>query len=104
MDQGNVGHAGKVPSQGIVDLLLACGVDQVIVAPDDMGDAHVVVVDHDGQHVGRVAVATQQHEVVEILVLPDHAALNLILDHGLPGLRCAQPDGRLDAGGGGPGN
>ena len=82
----------------VVDLLLARGVDQVIVAPDHMGDAHVVVVDHHGQHVGRVAVAPQQHEVVEVLVLPDHAALNLILDHGLAGLRRLEPDGGLDAG------
>ena len=87
VDQGNVGHAGKVPSQRIVDLLLARGVDQMIVAADDMGDAHVVVVDHDREHVGRIAVAAQQHEVVEVLVLPDHAALNLVLDHGFAGLR-----------------
>ena len=70
----------------------------MVVAADDMGDAHVVVVDHDRQHVGRRAVAAQQHEVVEILVLPDHAALHLVLDHGLAGLRRAQADGRLDAG------
>ena len=72
----------------------------MIVAADHMGDAHVVVVDHHRQHVGRVAVAAQQHEVVEVLVLPDHAALDLVLDHGLAGLRRLQPDRRLHAGGG----
>ena len=86
MDQGNVRHAGDVPPQRVVDLLLARGVDQMVVAADDVGDAHVVIVDHDGEHVGRVAVAAQKHEVVEVLVLPDHAALNLVLDHGLAGL------------------
>ena len=60
--------------------------------------AHVVIVDHDGQHVGRIAVAAQQHEVVEVLVLPDHAALDLILDHGFAGLRRLEADRGLDAG------
>ena len=85
-------------SMRVVDLLLAGGIDQMIVAPDDVGDAHVVVVDHDRQHVGRVAVAAQQHEIVEVLVLPDHAALDLVLDHGLAGLRRLEADGRLHAG------
>ena len=31
-----------------------------------------------------------------MLVLPDHAALHLVLDDGLAGQRCAQPDRRLD--------
>ena len=93
-----MGHVRNIPSQRVVDLLLARGVDQMVVAADDVGDAHVVVVDHDRQHVGRVAVATQQHEIVEVLVLPDHAALDLVLDHGLAGLRCLQADGRLHAG------
>ena len=57
----------------------------MIVAADDVGDGHVVVVDHDREHVGRRAVGAQQHEVVEVLVLPDDAALDLILDHGLAG-------------------
>ncbi len=83
VDERNVRHARNVPAKRIVDLLLARGVDQVVVAPDHMGDAHVVVVDHHRQHVGRIAVAAQQHEVVEVLVLPDHAALDLVLDHGL---------------------
>ena len=41
----------------------------------------------------------KQHQIVEVLVLPDDAALDLILDHGLAGERRLEPDGRLDAGG-----
>jgi len=69
----------------------------MVVATDDVGDAHIVVVDHDREHVGRGAVAAQQDEVVEVLVLPNHAALDLVLDHGLAGLRRLEADGRLDA-------
>ena len=97
MDQGNVGHAWNVPVERIVDLLLTRGVDQMVVAANDVGDAHVVIVDHDGEHIGRIAVATQQHEVVEVLVLPDYAALDLVLNHGFAGLRRLQPDRGLHA-------
>ena len=64
----------------------------MVVAADDVGDAHVVVIDHHGEHVGGIAIASQQHEIVEILVLPDHAALHLVLDHGLAGLGRPEPD------------
>src|ERR1700730_214763 len=98
MDQRYMRHARDVPLERIVDLLLTRGVDQVVVAADDVRDAHVVVVDDDCEHVGWIAVAAQQHEIVQILVLPDYAALNLIFDHGLAGLRRPQPDRGLYAG------
>jgi hypothetical protein len=48
--RGSAGYAPcrHVPAQRLVDLRLARGVGQVVVAADDVGDAHVVVVDHDG--------------------------------------------------------
>ena len=51
---------GTVQPMRLVDLRLARGVGQVVVAADDVGHAHVVVVDHDGEHVGRRAVGAQQ--------------------------------------------
>ena len=83
VDQRDMGHLGTSQPQRLVDLRLAGGIGEVVVAADDVGDAHVVVVDHDRQHVGRRAVGAQQDEVVEILVLPDDAALHLVLDDGL---------------------
>lgn len=80
-------------------MLLPRGVGEMIVAANDVSHAHVVIVDHHRQHVGRVAVGAQQHQVVQVLVLPDHAALHLILDHGLAGQRRLEPDHRRDAGG-----
>jgi hypothetical protein len=41
----------------------------VIVAADHMGHAHVVIVDHHRQHVGRRAVAAQQDEIVQLGIL-----------------------------------
>lgn len=45
-----------VPTHAANDHQLAEGVVQMIVAAKDMRDAHVVVVDDNGQHVGRRAV------------------------------------------------
>jgi hypothetical protein len=61
-------HDGNLPAHGLIDLRLPRGVGEMIVAANDMRDAHVVIVDDDGEHVGRRAVGAQQHEVVEILV------------------------------------
>ena len=53
VDQRDMRHRRQLPAERVVDLLLPRGVDQMIVAADDVGDAHVVVVDHHRQHVGR---------------------------------------------------
>src|SRR5262249_18656139 len=86
------------PAERLVDLRLPRGVGEMIIAADDVGHIHVVVVDDDREHVGRGLVGAEQYEVVEVLVLPDHAALDRILDDGLAFGRRFQPDHGLDAG------
>ncbi len=98
VDERDVRHDRNTPAERVVDLALACRIGEVIVAADDMSDTHVVVVDHHGQHVGGRAVGSQQHQVVQVLVLPRHAALDLVFDDGLTGERRLEPDHRLDAG------
>ena len=68
VDQRDMRHYRHRPAERVVDLFLPGGVGQMIVAADDMGHAHVVVVDDDRQLVGRRAVGAQQDEVVEVLV------------------------------------
>ncbi len=93
-------HRRHLPAERVVDLGLPRSVGEMVVAPDDVGHAHIVIVDHHRQHVCRRAVGTQEHEIVEVLVLPYHAALNLIVNRGLAGDRRPQADHRLDPGGG----
>ena len=95
MDQRYVRHDWNRPAERIINLLLPRSVGQMVIAANDVGNFHVVIVDYDGEHVGRRAVGTKQHEVVEIFVLPDDAALNLILDHGFAAQRRLEPDRRL---------
>ena len=52
----------------------------------------IVVVDDDAEHIGRCAVRTQEHEVVELGILHSHRALYAVLDCDFAGLRCLQAD------------
>ena len=92
-------HDRDVPAERLIDLGLPRGVGQVIVAANDVRHPHVVIVDDDREHVGRIAVRTQQHEIVEIFVGEDDLALHLIVDDCLALLARAQTDHGLDAGG-----
>ncbi len=92
MDQGDVGEGGHVPAQGLVDQRLSRGVVEVVVAADDVGDAHVVVVGDHGEIVGRRAVGAQQHQVVEVAVLEHHPPLHQIVDHRLAVQRPRETD------------
>jgi uncharacterized protein YuzE len=76
--------AGTLPVHRLIDQALAGGVVQMVVATDHVGDAHVVVVDHHGEIVGRRAVGAQQDQVVQIDVLEGHRALDQVGDHVSP--------------------
>ena len=99
VDERDMRHDRHVPAERLIDLGLARRVGQMIVAADDMRHAHVVIVDDDRQHVGRIAVRAQKHEIVEVLVGEDDLALHLVVDDGLALLARAQPDDGLTPGG-----
>ena len=63
----------------------------MVVAADDVGDAHVMIVDHDRQHVGRRAVRAQQDEIVDLGIGDGDPALDQVVDRGFAFAR------RLDA-------
>ena len=67
----------------------------MIGAANDVRDAHVVVVDDDGEIVRWVAVRAQDDQVVEILVRKDNAALHVIIDDRLALARCLETDDGL---------
>ena len=83
MDERDVRHHRHFPAERVVDLSLTRGIGEMIIAADDVGHAHVVVVDHDREHIGRRTVRAQQHDVVEIFVLPGDQALHLVVEGGL---------------------
>ncbi len=76
-------EAGDRPVHGPVHQRLAPGVGQVFLAADHVGHAHVVIIDGDGQIVGRGPVGAQDHQVFEVLVGEGHPAAHGVLDHRL---------------------
>ena len=58
VDQRDMREGGNVPAHGVVDLRLPRGIGEVVVAADDVGDAHVMIVHHHREHIGRRAVAS----------------------------------------------
>ena len=57
------------------------GVVEVIIATDDVRDAHVEVIDHHAEVVGRRAVGARDDEVIELGVLERDRSVHQVLDH-----------------------
>lgn len=72
-----------LPAHRMNDDELAEGVVEMVVAAQDVSDVHVMVVDHDRQHVCRRTVAAKDHEVVDLDVLNRDSALDEVVDHRL---------------------
>ena len=83
-----------LPAHGVVNLRLAERVGQVVVAADDMGDRHVVVIDDHRVLIGRCVVAAQDDHVVELGIAHADHALHEIIHHRLPVAQCAKADRR----------
>src|SRR5436853_1289838 len=62
-------------------------IGQMIVASNDMGNAHERVIDHNREIVGRIAVGTQDNQVVQEVVLEDHPSFDQIINDRLAFLR-----------------
>ncbi|MNE02450.1 hypothetical protein D3C80_949260 [compost metagenome] len=93
MDQRDVGEGRPGPAQGVIDQALAGGVVQVIVATNDVGHAHVVIVHHHSQVVGRGAVRADDDQVVQRRGFPAHAALHRVIDRHRLIQRATKTDG-----------
>ena len=66
----------------------------MVVAANDVSNAHIVIVDHNRVHVGWIAIGTQDDEVIEIGIGKCHVPLNNIGDNGGAITWCFDPDGR----------
>ena len=96
VDQRDMAEFGHLPVERAVDLGLAKGVVEVVVAADHVGDRHVVIVDHDRQIIGRRAVGAQEDQIVEFGVRHRDLALHEVPDRCFSFLRCFEADHRGD--------
>ncbi len=69
------------PRKRIIDDVLAEGIVQVVIAADYVGYAHIVIVNNDGEHIGRRAVGAQKHEIIQLGILHAYVALNMVFDY-----------------------
>ena len=74
-----MGIGWHLPAKGVDQGRLACGIGQMVVAPDHMGYAHIVVIDHNSQHIGWRVVGAEQDEIVNLTPGGHHRALHLIV-------------------------
>ena len=64
-NHGKMAEGRVVPPECIIDEKLLRGVGDMVLAPDDVGDSHTVVVDDHGIVVGRHAVAFDEHRILQ---------------------------------------
>jgi hypothetical protein len=102
-DHGYVRVDRRLDAQRAQHVDLARRVVDVIVAADDVRDAHVVVVDHDAEIVGRRAIRARDDQVIELAAVEHDRAVHDIVDDDAAGVGIAEAhDGRDTGNGRGP--
>ena len=91
-DHRQVGEVRYRHTQRAVDVDLPRGIVDVVVAAHDIADAHVHVVHHHREVVGRIPVRAKDHQVVQLAVGDLDPALDLVVprDHAVQ--RVAETD------------
>jgi hypothetical protein len=69
----------------------------MVLSADDMGDPHGVIVDHDGELVGREPVGPDNDKVPEIACMEAHRPPDQVLEDDLSG-GDSEPVGRMSPG------
>ena len=95
VQQREVRVGGRLRAQRPQDHHLPRGVGDVVLAAHDLGDAHVAVVDGDGEVVERAAVRAADHEVLDRLVGGGDVAADLVVDDRLALVGHAQAHGAV---------
>src|SRR3546814_3484805 len=60
MDQRHMGVYRLRPTHCANERELAEGVVEMVIAPDNMRNAHIVIVHHNGKHIGRRSIGAEQ--------------------------------------------
>ena len=96
-DHGHVAKLGQRRTERTEDVDLAGRVVHMVVAADDVRDAHVEIVDHHAEVVRRHAVGSQEHEVVELAVRELDGSLHQVVPGDAALFRRAKAHHRLPA-------
>src|SRR3546814_12906066 len=84
MEQRHMGVYRLRPTHCANERELAAGVVEMVIAPDNMRNAHIVIVHHNGKHIDRRSIGAEQHELVYFSILDSDSALHLVGDGSIP--------------------
>ena len=71
---------GHFPAKGLVQEVVLRGGGKILVAPDDVGDAHGVVIHHIGEVVGGHPIRLNEHLVVQVGAVHSDIPKNLVVE------------------------
>ena len=93
-DQGEMGILRRVMVQGIENVDLPGRIVEVVVPAHYMGNAHIGIIHHHGQVVGRGTVGTGNDQIVQFPVADHYPALDEIVDDHVAVQRVFEPHHR----------
>ena len=88
-------HMGKLrhrETKRLVELDLARGVVDMVVAADNGGDPHDGIIDHHAEVVGRRAVRALDDQIVQFFGRKGDAPLDQVIESDFTSLRCPEAD------------
>ena len=95
------GHMGEFRNRFVespIDQDLFRSIGQVILAPDDVGDAVPDIVHCVGKYIKGLAVGSYNDKIIDVLIFFFDAAVNLVgQPNGTPGAGNPHPNGKRDA-------
>ena len=98
MNKGNMGKGGRLPIERLVNMRLARGIGEMIIAADNICNAHIMIVHNNSQHIGWRAVRAQQHKIINILIWEHNASLHGVIDNCFAFQGRFETDDRRDIG------
>ena len=70
----------NLPAEGLIETIVLRARAQVLVAANDMGDAHQMIVDDIGEIIGRIAVGLDEDHVIELGVINGDVSVELVVE------------------------
>ena len=70
----------NLPAEGLIETIVLRARAQILVATNDVGDAHQMIVDDIGEIIGRIAVGLDEDHVIELGVIDGDVSVELVVE------------------------
>ena len=79
-DERAVNILRNLPAEGLIETIVLRAGAQILVAANDMGDAHQMIIDDIGEIIGRIAIGLDEHHVIELGVIDRDVSVELVVE------------------------